>query len=456
MRRWFVLAGVMLLLGASLSDARARSSVPAVPGAAKTVVAIIDSGVNVYHDEFARPNLTAHPSTYLPGYPRSARALQLDLAGRDYLASVRADDQDWRGLKPGALRYVPGTNMVGMVWLPGSPLDGSQSVSAGSEPSDPPRPVIDDYQFHGTGVASVLAGKTLGSCPECLFVLVNASDKEEGFTWAASQPWIDVISNSWGGALGVPSRATGGHPERVAAVEAEFTRRAVAAGKVVLFASGNGATGLGSVVPSPTQHDETYLSAFTGPPWILTIGAAKRNGQPTNWHDIPVDVIAQGEQRPAAPPQAISGTEVFYGTSCATPVAAGVIARALLQVRRQVRDHGTGARSGTLVKPAPGTRPQSGPLANGSLTWREVLDAARAVAAWRDFDPSSLANDPLVTPSTQASYAYQGFGRLDIDSVPLLTDVLLGRKPAPSRPEMQDWAAQHDTTRTRLWGPAPS
>lgn len=455
-RRALMMVAAAAVVAGGVTDAGARTPAAQPARVATTVVAIIESGVNVYHDEFDRPALKAHPSSFLPGYPRNASALSLDLAQRDYLTAVRADDADWRGLKPGALRYVPGTNMVGLIWFPGSPLDKSQNVSVGSESSDPPRPVLDDYQFHGTGVASVLAGKTLGSCPQCLFVLVHADDKEQGFAWAAAQPWIDIISNSWGGPLGVPTRATGGNPQRAAEPSAELTRRAVDAGKIVLFASGNGATGLGAVTPSPAQHDETYTSAYTGPPWILTVGAAKANGQPTNWHDIPVDVIAQGEKRPAAPEESISGKSVFYGTSCATPVAAGAIGHALLQVRRAVRDHGTGARGGSLVKPAAGTRPRNGPLSDGSLTWSEVLDAARAVAAWREFAPGSLADDPLVTPTTPASFAYQGFGRLDTDSVPLLTDVLLGRTPTPERAEMQPWATQHETTRTRLWGPAPA
>jgi subtilisin family serine protease len=455
-RRTGATAALLALAAAVPAAGASRPAAAPGGGGANVVVAIVDSGVNAYHDEFSRPGLTAHPSTYLPGYPKAARALRLSLQEDDYERASDADDAQWRGIKPGELRWVPGTNLAGIVHLPGSPLDGAQSVEVSSEPQDEPRPVLDEYQYHGTGVASVLAGRTTGACPRCLIVLVQADDKEQGLAWAAAQPWIDVISNSWGGPLGVPTRATGGNPDRAAQTDAEFSRKAAAAGKLVLFASGNGSSGLGGIVPGPTQHNTTYDSPFAGPPWVFTVGAAKPNGQPTNWHGIPVDVIAQGEQRPAAAEETTDGISTFLGTSCATPIAAGVLAQALLNARQAVGDTRTGARNGTLVVPAPGRAPKTGPLADRRLTRTELADAARAVAAWQPFDPSTVASDPLLTPTTDLSYAYQGHGLLDTDRAPLLTDVLLGRAPAPARPEMGDWAAQHQQRRAAIWGTDPS
>jgi hypothetical protein len=445
-----------LAVGAGTSDA-APASRPA-PRDAQVVVAVIEGSVNPYHDEFSRPGLTGHPSSYIAGYPKAAKPLRLSLGGSSYDKAVEADDALWRGLPARELLYVPGTNFAGLVHLPtDSPLDGDISVSVGTDGvGDNSRPVIDGYQSHGTGVSSVLAGSRYGACPDCLVVFVAADDLEEGFAWAAAQPWIDVISNSWGGPFGVPTRGTAARPDRAVDPSAELSRKAAEQGKVVLFASGNGATGLGGIVPSPAQHSETYTSPYTGPPWILTVGAAKASGQPTNWHDIPVDVIAQGEARPAAGSKTINGQRFFLGTSCATPIAAGVIGKALLDARRAVADTGTGSRRGSLVVPAPGTRrPGRGPLADGTLGRAELVDAALSVAAWQPFDPGSLASDPLVTPTTSGSYAYQGHGRLDRDSIPLLRDVLLGKAPQPSRPEMAEWAAGHQQRRTTLWGPAP-
>lgn len=415
---------------------------------AHVVVAIIDSGVNVYHREFARPERTAHPSTYLDGYPADAQPLPVTLDAPSYDDAVARDDALWRGIEDGQLYYVPGTNLTGLVHLPGPDITTSGSVGGETNP----RPVLDDYQFHGTGVASTLSGATLGSCPRCDVVLVNSTDNEAAFAWAAAQPWIDVISNSWGGVLVLPSRATAGHPERGLDHDAEFSRVAAEAGKAVLFASGNGLTGLGSTTPGPTQHNSTYESPFTGPPWVLTIGAAEpETGQPTNWHGIPVDVVSYGERWPAAQERSLDGVHEFRGTSNATPLAAGVIAAALLRTREAVGDENTGPRDGSLVADAE-SLPSTGPLADGALGYRELFDVARAVARWVPFDAGALPDNPFITPTTDAAFAYEGFGLLDRASVDPLADVLLGEIALPERPDMGTWPQEHEQRRVALWG----
>ena len=44
-------------------------------------------------------------------------------------------------------------------------------------------------------------GNLHGTCPECLLVFINYGDQagaEAAIEWAESQPWIDLISNSYG------------------------------------------------------------------------------------------------------------------------------------------------------------------------------------------------------------------------------------------------------------------
>jgi hypothetical protein len=439
---------LVVVVGLVPSPVAANFTAGGTESDAHVVVAIIESGVNVYHREFARPKRTVHPSTYLEGYPSNARPLPVTLNAGSYDEAVARDDALWRGIVDGQLYYVPGTNLTGLVHLPGPDVDGS--ISVGGEEN--PRPVLDDYQFHGTGVASTLAGATLGACPNCDIVLVNSSDLEAAFTWAAQQPWIDVISNSWGGLLSAPTRATLGHPERGLDHDAEFSRVAAEAGKAVLFASGNGATGLGSTAPGPPQHNSTYESPFTGPPWVLTIGAAEpETGQPTNWHGIPVDVISYGERWPAAREESLDGVHEFRGTSNATPLAAGVIAAALLEARRSLGDEGVGPRGGSLIGTA-GPLPASGPVADGELLYSELFDTARAVARWVPFDPEDLPDNPFITPTTDRAFAYEGFGLLDDESVRPLTEALLGATTVPQRPEMGSWPQEHEQRRTALWG----
>ena len=441
---------------AAVGAALVATTAPAVTGApvarATVVIAVVEDGLNPYHDDFARPELTASPASYLPGYPKSAKPLRLSLGERDYAAAVRRDDKTWRGIKPGQLYYLPGTSFAGLVHLPGHPLDRSVGVDEGGLTSG--RPVIDGYSYHGTGVASAVAGRRHGACPQCLVVVVAADDQEAGLAWAAKQPWIDVISNSWGGPMGVPTRATASDPARAASLTSEVSRAAAASGKVVLFASGNGAASLGATTRVP-QHNLTYYSPYAGPPWVLTIGAARRDGQPTSWHNVPVDLIARGEQWPVAAPDSTTAEATFAGTSCSTPVAAGVVAEALRRARQAVGDRGVGSRGGSLVVPAAGRRPRSGPLADGRLTRAETVSTARAWAAWQPFDPASAVPDPFMTPTTPAAFAYEGYGILDTSRAGRIADTFLGRAVAPPRPEMAEWAARHESVRVARWGAAP-
>jgi hypothetical protein len=436
-----------------LCMATAPAVVGAPPAHAAVVIAVIEDGLNPYHDDFARPDLTASPATYLPGYPKAAKPLRLSLDERDYAAAVQRDDKTWRSLKPGQLYYVPGTSFVGLVHLPGHQFDRSIGVDEGGLTSG--RPVVDGYSYHGTGVASAIAGRRHGGCPKCLVVLVAADDQEVGLAWAAKQSWIDVVSNSWGGPLGAPSRATAGAPARDASLGSEVSRAAAASGKVVLFASGNGVASLGATTRAP-QHNLTYYSPYAGPPWVLTVGAARKDGQPTSWHNVPVDVIARGEQWPVAAPDSTTGEVLFMGTSCSTPVAAGVIGEALRRTRAAVGDHGVGSRRRTLVVPGAGRRPRSGPLADGRLTRAEVVATVRAWAAWQPFDAAGAVADPFVTPTTPAAFAYEGYGLVDASRTVRIADTFLGRVAAPARPEMTEWAARHEAVRVARWGAAPS
>jgi hypothetical protein len=460
MRR-VILAGALVtavlapLAPAALAAPRAPAALAAQ---AHVVIAIVEDAVNVYHHDFADGTRTASPARWLPGYPASASPLRLHLRTPDYATARKLDDGVWATLKAQRLYYVPGTRISGLVWLPNQ-LDRqtSQVGVTYPPPPTPPRPVIDGDSYHGTGVTSVAAGKRYGACPDCDIVIVAADNPEDGLEWAARQPWIDVINNSWGGPLGLPAQAQASHPDRALSTGASAGSLAAArAGKVVVFGSGNGVTDLGPTTHG-TQHSLTWDSPYAGPPWVLTVGASKATtGQPTDWHNIPVDVIAQGESRPAADSTSLDGQDIFVGTSCSAPIAAGVIAEALYRARKAALDGHVGSAKGSLL--AARHRLARGPAADGVLSYLDLMSAARAVAAWKPFDPSALSADPtqaLATPTTPAGYAYEGFGVLDRDSIAPLADVLLGRRAMPARPEMQQWAAAADTARTDRWGAAP-
>jgi hypothetical protein len=443
--RLWLLAGIAVAFAcAQVAYATANLQRPyrqlGTSGRAHVVLALVEDSINAYHADFASAGRTASPSTWLAGYPQSARALPLHLHEHDLADAIKADSATWSSIKPEQLYYVPGTRLSGLVYIP-SPLDRSMTIG-GDPKQGPPRPIIDGYRFHGTGVASVAAGNKYGVCPRCDIVLVAADDPESGLAWAAKQPWIDIVSNSWGGPFGAPTRANVGEPDRAAQLTSDVSRAAAQAGKAVVFASGNGITDLGPTTHG-TQHGLTWDSPYAGPPWVLSVGAAKRGtGQPTDWHDIPVDVIAQGEERAAANSEDLSGEMTFYGTSCSAPIAAGVLAEALLQAREQVHDRHVGPAGGLLRLRAGERR-----------TYLDLLADAKAIASWHALDPSTVVTDPFMTPTSPAAFAYEGFGVLERDSVRALTRALLGKPP--SRPEMDSWVALDTTVRTNKWGQPP-
>lgn len=442
-----LISASMLVPGVG-SAAEGQSNAPRL-AQARVVLAVVESSVNVYHQEFREPRQTEHPAAHLAGFPRSARPLDLDLREPDLETAISNDDSTWRGIEPGRLYYVPGTRFAGIVHLPAA-VDTYVSSEDLLNPRTR-RPVIDGFRYHGTGVASVAAGRTLGTCPLCDIVVVAAQDPEVGLAWAAAQPWIDIISNSWGAPGNAPTRASVNHPERAAELSPEPSRRAAEAGQAVVFASGNGVTTIGPDTGG-TQHGLTWKSPYAGPGWVFTVGAAKAvTGQPTDWHNIPVDVIAQGEDRPAASDSSITQKRTFEGTSCSAPVAAGVLAEALRRARQALRIPRSGVSDGALLRGP--KRP--GPLADGVLTYLELFTAAQSVAKWQPFDPTQPGPDPFFTPTTAGSFAYQGHGLLDRQSIGPLADVLAGRRSQPARPEMHNWTQYDDAARRAAWGPEP-
>lgn len=459
MTGFFRLSGASLVLVVLIATQGQASGTSPTSGAVAAqphvVIAVIEDAVNVYHKDFAAPG-TQSPVSRIRNYPTNSKPLRLHLDAPDFPTARHADDAVWASVKPSQLYYIPGTRLSGLIYLP-SPLDRATKQVAVQYPPpvDPPRPIIDGYTWHGTSVASIAAGTKYGACPNCDIVIVAAENEEDGLAWAAKQSWIDVINNSWGGPLGIPTRATAGHPERAIPTTASPGGRAAAAsGKAVVFASGNGITGLGATTRG-TQHSLTWNNPYTGPPWVLTVGASKAStGQPTDWHNIPVDVIAQGEQRPAADSSSLTGETTFTGTSASAPIVSGILAESLFQARVAAHDTHSGAIKGKLLR----LSSQTIGTHENSRTYTDLFAAARAVAAWRTFDPASVATDPyqlFVTPTTPLAYAYQGYGNLDRSDVPKIRDILLGRLPLPKRPEMAEWTSLADSIRTATWGARP-
>lgn len=420
-------------------------SLEALRSKSHVVVAFVDSGINPYAQDFRAPEYVHHPSTYVEGFPAGAAALPLSLDVADaagYAAARQADDTAWQGVRRGELRWIPGTRII-----------GGLSVAAGGTGlgSWPERPLLDD-NGHGTGVASVAAGQWYGSNPDALIVMVEGLGFE-GVEWAASQPWIDVVSNSWG--PGLPGRAD--VPDRATT---DATKAAVEAGTSILFSSGNGMRNTNSsTVPFPAgtdpcrcktpTHNATFTANGSGPSWHLTVGAVSPvNGQAHWWHGVPVDVASFGSKWRAAAADGVqlADNRDFGGTSCATPITAGVLSALVQRGREVLGDVTEGPETGGVV--AAGAAPGGdGPLADGALTRAEAERVLVTSAQPHEASPEQLTWDYAVEPTTDAYWVQQGYGVVDASAKARALETLLGLRPLADRADVDAWMQATDAVR---------
>lgn len=413
---------VSSVVAAVLAGSAAAASPPPKPrlkSQSFTVIAVVDSGINPYHDDFARPDLTAHPSTYISGYPKSAPALRLSLGERDFRAAVAKDEKVWEKMPANTLTWIPGTNIIG---------------AAGPFDSGDTKPLLDD-DGHGTATASLAAGMLHGpQSPNVLLVAIKGY--EDGLRWAAKQPWIDIVTNSWGPLLG----ATG--PLEIAGTQggtAAAARASVAEGKVTCFATGNFA--------NPTLHDPS-----AGPAWIMNVGAASETTRGEHVYTAwPNDILGLSVVD-AADNQSTDGVNAgFNGTSAASPNACGSIAAALARARDAVGDTVEGPhRGGLLVGPK-----RKGYLEDGVLTRVELEDAAMATAQPAETSPPST-QDPFAIPAPPAGgFVRGGYGIVDDGSAADAYDLILGRIDRPDRTLEDAWFAALEEVRNAIWGDPP-
>ena len=414
-----------------------------------TVIAFVDSGINPYHQDFRAPEFVHHPSNFIEGYPAAAPAAQLSLDVADqsgYAAARAADDSKTLSkLARNKLYWFPGTRIIG----------GYSTTSGGVTGSFPERNIIDE-NGHGTGVSSVAAGEFYGSNPNALIVMVEGLG-DASLSWASSQPWIDIVSNSWGNIGNVPLGDTAA------------TKAAVNRGQTVAFAGGNGATNTNSyTVFDPLPVDDpcrcktpdsnpTFTSPYGGPSWVLTVGAVSPiNGQAHWWHSVPVDVSSFGSKWRAAAVYGVTRQENrdFGGTSCATPVTAGVLSTLIERARIEFGDTVAGQRPNQAVAVAtPGADyPSTGPLADGVLTRSEAEAMVQKTAFPVPFDPEKGTWDYAIRPTTATYYAYQGYGVVNRTSRDLAHQVLMGEAALPQRQEVDDFIARADILRNAVWG----
>jgi serine protease AprX len=347
---------------------------------ARSVVAVIDSAVNPYHEYFNAGGPlygSEAPSSVTPevlaafGVDESHR-IRLTRTG-DFAADYAADAAAWAAINPGELYWFEGTNILAI------------SFDGGARPILPD----DDADTHGVGTTAAV----LGANPEAIVVFVEGIT-EAAETFAFTHPEIDIVTTSYGpiGSIPLPSH-----------IGDSYTG-VVVNGKLHFGAADNS--------PSPAIQDGT-----AGPWWSIGVAGFEEHsseGRQVLSGSFP-DFVADFTQTLPYCHDCESGTEVVGGTSFATPRSAGTMSRVLLEARRAL-NHTGGIRTvgGTKVMAAGANR------AFTNWQFRRALEQAAYYPSVVDYVPGGtgdiddITSVPVVdaTPWTQV-----GWGAITPDPV---------------------------------------
>jgi hypothetical protein len=437
-----------------------------------TVVAVIDEQMNPYHWDFLASKmpqaLDSDPSndlpldqpasTWLPGFPE---ATKLDITVPSSLQGkpdtlLAGDQAKWNTVE------MSTADKPRVYWFPGMKIIGAMTFTGTR--------IADTGDQHGTGSASTAVGNLSGTCPECLLFYIGESDSESGeaaIEWAMKQPWIDVISNSYGYSFYQRDRLYSWS-------DTEKQRAASDRGQSIFFSAGNGVDA-GFVAPN-----STLFSSQEGPDWITTVGAVTQGDDnyyisPSDPYTAysgagkPADIAGVGEQYPNAygAPTVRHFGNGFSGTSNATPQLAGTYARALYLARTALTGASRTQAAGVIATGDPiacGPARATCELGDGKLTAGELrtrlyegathTGKGYTVAGITDGLP--VANDELEYLAVGHGY-YAGrqskFRDLFEAESDGLLDTMLGTIAPKARPDGErEWMIVDSYCRQKNWG----
>jgi len=372
-----------------------------------SVVAPVDTGINVYHDHFRTSEV--YPDWLLDSLGVT-KTCDVTFDG-SWQERYEADKEAcWDTITTSDIVYFAGTKIIGT-----SP-DGLTDIHILDDPSD----------GHGTAVT----GAVLDANPDAVIFFVEGFSTEAVLA-ASNQPLVDIISTSFGaiGSLPVPGIETG-------------TYEAVVVNNKIH-------TGAADNTPSPAVQDAT-----AGPPWSIGIAGYAEEGDDQketmsgSYPDIAADwtqVLPNHDDT--------DGYHETSGTSFATPRTAGILSFILQELRNEFSDGSSGAapeRGGYLVN---GTTSDGESFTIRNSEVRNALNLSAWYPSFTTWDPFS-GTTPVspIAPCTQV-----GWGVVNMSNIEPMLMHLNGSQPIDNRPaDVVLCMNINQEAREAYWGVYPS
>ena len=376
----------------SVSGAVTRSARPSFgaippvvsdPARPRTVVAVLDSGINPYHDFYY-----AGSPVYPNGHPSAVTQEVLDafsvkpenvvtLTRTGNLASdLAADSAFWARVTRGEAYHFRGTNIIARSFA------GAADVVLKPDTSK---------SAHGVGTS----GSVLAANPDAVLLFVeqaSALGSEESHAYAFQHPAIDVVSTSYG--VSIPQ--TGFPLPEYRAFEHTY-EGVVSNGKLHFSSGGNGP----GMAP---------FRAGAGPWWSIGVSGIEEGsseGDTLLSGNFP-DFVSDFTQLLPYCMDCEAGMTEVGGTSFSTPRSAGVASRVILEARR-LRGHAGGITAAN--GPAAMVAGTGAPITNWQV--RRALEQAAWVPDSTAYDPVAGATDVAGLPINPAAPWLQvGWGDL--------------------------------------------
>ena len=384
----FVVLSALLMLSVSLSGCFGEETEKPViveeiveSFGAYSVVAPIDTGINVYHERFMLNE--TYPDWLLEGLGVTMHC-NLTWEG-SWQERYDADKEScWDIITSTDIVYFIGTRIIGTT------PDDDTNIPILDDPSD----------GHGTAVT----GSVLDANPDAVIFFVEGFS-DAAVLAAANQPLVDIITTSFGpiGSIPVPGIEDA---TRVAVIDYN---------KIHTGASDN--------TPSPAIQDST-----AGPPWSIGVSGYAEEGddQKETMSGSYPDMAADWTQL-LPNHDDTSGYHETSGTSFATPRTAGILSLVITMLREDVGDMRSGAadelgRNGLLVNST------DLPITNSDI--RNALNLSGWYPSFSTWDPTSGTTpvSPLA-PCTQV-----GWGVVNMSNVMPIYEHLSGVADIPPRP----------------------